>query len=116
MTSAVCEKFSSQASPEVLTALRHLVARICCSRVKFEHLNGGSIPPAPPLPHIPTLRGWYFFGRRFGLMRVCGECCGLRRPGFGAVKGKDLSLGADRLWESALWIWLEVREELVLNL
>ena len=31
----------------------------------------------PPLPHIPTFRGWYFFACRFGFMRVWGECCGL---------------------------------------
>ena len=43
-------------------------------------------------------------------MRVCGECCGLRRQGFETVKVKVLSLGADSLCESALWIWVEVRE------
>ena len=43
-------------------------------------------------------------------MRVYGECCGLQRRGFGAVKVKVLSLGADSLCESALWIRVEVRE------
>jgi hypothetical protein len=51
----------------------------------------------PPAPHIPTFRGWYFFGRLFGFMRVCGKCCGLWRRWFGAVKVKDLSLGVDSL-------------------
>jgi hypothetical protein len=41
-------------------------------------------------------------------MRVCGECCGLRRRGFEAVKGRVLSLGADSLCESALWICVNV--------
>lgn len=43
-------------------------------------------------------------------MRVCGERCGLWRLGFGAVKEKVLSLGADSLCESALWVRVEVRE------
>ena len=43
-------------------------------------------------------------------MRVCGEWCGLRRRGFGAVKERVLSLGADSLCASVLWIWVEVRE------
>jgi len=47
MTSAVCEKFSSQASPEVLTALRHLVARICCSRIKICTSERGFNSPRP---------------------------------------------------------------------
>jgi len=49
-------------------------------------------------------------------MRVCGECCGLWRRGFGAVKEKDLSLGADSLCESAVWVRDEVREWFLLNL
>ena len=49
-------------------------------------------------------------------MRVCGGCCGLRRLGFGVVKEEVLSLGADSLCESALWIWVEVRERFLLNL
>ncbi len=49
-------------------------------------------------------------------MRVCGECCGLQRRGFGAVKEQVLSLGADSLCESVLWIWVEVREWFLLNL
>ena len=48
-------------------------------------------------------------------MRVCGECCGLWRRGFGAVKEKVLSLGADSLSESALWVWVEVREWFLIN-
>ena len=48
-------------------------------------------------------------------MRVCGECCGLRRRGFGKVKEKVLSLGADSLRESAPWIWVEVREWFLIN-
>ena len=48
-------------------------------------------------------------------MRVCGECCGLWRRGFGAVKVKVLSLGADSLWKSAPWIWVEVREWFFIN-
>ena len=51
-----------------------------------------------------------FFAYRFGFMRVCGEWCGLRRRRFGAVKVRVLSLGADSLCESVLWIWVEVRE------
>jgi len=43
-------------------------------------------------------------------MRVCGECCGLWRRGFGVVKVKVLSLGADSLCESVPVIWVEVRE------
>ena len=43
-------------------------------------------------------------------MRVCGECCGLWRRGFGAVKEKVLSLGADSLCASVPVIWVEVRE------
>jgi hypothetical protein len=49
-------------------------------------------------------------------MRVFGECCGLRRRGFGAVKEQVLSLGAHSLWESAPRIWVEVRERFLLNL
>ncbi len=49
-------------------------------------------------------------------MRVCGECCGLRRRGFEQVNEKVLSLGADSLWESAVWIRVEVRERFLLNL
>ena len=49
-------------------------------------------------------------------MRVCGEWCGLWRRGFGAGKEKVLSLGADSLCKSALWIWVEVREWFLLNL
>ena len=49
-------------------------------------------------------------------MRVCGECCGLWRQGLEAVKERVLSLGADSLCESALWIWVEVRERFLLNL
>jgi hypothetical protein len=49
-------------------------------------------------------------------MRVCGECCGLRRLEFAVVKDKVLSLGADSLWKSVPWIWVEVREGLLLNL
>lgn len=52
-----------------------------------------SVPVPPPLPHIPTLRGWYYFGRRFGFMRVCGRCCGLRRILIWAVKERVLSPG-----------------------
>ena len=48
-------------------------------------------------------------------MRVCGECCGLRRRGFGEVKEKVLSLGADSLWQPAPWIWVEVREWFFIN-
>ena len=48
-------------------------------------------------------------------MRVCGECCGLRRRGFGAVKERVLSLGADSLCASVLWIWVEVREYFLIN-
>ena len=48
-------------------------------------------------------------------MRVCGECCGLRRRGFGAVKERILSLGADSLCASVLWIWVEVREWFFIN-
>jgi len=48
-------------------------------------------------------------------MRVCGECCGLRRREFGAVKVKDLSLGADSLCESEPEIWVEVREWFFIN-
>ncbi len=48
-------------------------------------------------------------------MRVCGECCGLRRRGFGAVKERVLSLGADSLCASVLWIWVEVREWFFIN-
>jgi hypothetical protein len=48
-------------------------------------------------------------------MRVFGECCGLRRRGFGAVKEQDLSLGADSLWESVPVIWVEVREWFFIN-
>ncbi len=48
-------------------------------------------------------------------MRVCGECCGLWRRGFGAVKEKVLSLGADSLCASVLWIWVEVREWIFIN-
>ena len=43
-------------------------------------------------------------------MRVCGECCGLRRHGFEAVKDRVLSLGADSLCRSVPVIWVEVRE------
>jgi hypothetical protein len=25
----------------------------------------------PPLPHIPTFQGWYFFAYRFGSMAPC---------------------------------------------
>jgi len=48
-------------------------------------------------------------------MRVCGECCGLRRQEFGAVKVKVLSLGADSLCESVPWLRVEVREWFLLN-
>ena len=48
-------------------------------------------------------------------MRVRGECCGLRRQGFGAVKVKVLSLGADSLCESVPVIWVEVREWFLIN-
>jgi hypothetical protein len=48
-------------------------------------------------------------------MRVCGECCGLWRRGFGAVKERVLSLGADSLGESVPWIWAEVREWFFIN-
>ena len=48
-------------------------------------------------------------------MRVCGERCGLRRRGFGAVKGRVLSLGADSLCESVPVIWVEVREWFLIN-
>ncbi len=48
-------------------------------------------------------------------MRVCGECCGLWRRGFGALKVMVLSLGADSLCESAPVIWVEVREWFLLN-
>ena len=48
-------------------------------------------------------------------MRVCGECCGLRRQGFEAVKVKVLSLGADSLCESAVWVRGEVREWIFIN-
>ena len=48
-------------------------------------------------------------------MRVCGECCGLWRPGFGAVKERVLSLGADSLCESVPVIWVEVREWIFIN-
>ena len=74
-----------------------------------------SVPTPPPLPHIPTFRGWYFFAYRFGFMRVCGECCGLRRQGFEAVKDRVLSLGADSLCESVPVIWVEVREWFFIN-
>ena len=73
----------------------------------------GSTPP--PVPHIPTLRGWYFFAYSFGFMRVCGECCGLWRRGFGVLKERVLSLGADSLWESVPVIWVEVREWFFIN-
>ena len=49
-------------------------------------------------------------------MRVCGGCCGLWREWFWAVKESVLSLGVDSLCESALWIWVEVREWFFLNL
>ena len=75
-----------------------------------------SVPTPPPVPHIPTLRGWYFFAYRFGFVRVCGGCCGLRRQGFEAVKEQVLSLGADSLLKSAPWIWVEVREWFLGNL
>ena len=74
-----------------------------------------SVPAPPPVPHIPTFRGWYFFVYTFGFMRVCGECCGLRRQGLGAVKVKVLSLGADSLIESVPVIWVEVRERFLTN-
>ena len=77
--------------------------------------SNSSIPPGP-LPHIPTLRGWYFFDYRFGFMRVCGECCGLWRRGFGAVKERVLSLGADSLIRVGMWIRVEVREWFLINL
>ena len=48
-------------------------------------------------------------------MRVCGERCGLRRQGFGALKDRVLSLGADSLCESAPVIWVEVREWFFIN-
>ena len=48
-------------------------------------------------------------------MRVCGECCGLWRRGFGAVKEKVLSLGANSLWKSVPRIWVEVREWFFIN-
>ncbi len=48
-------------------------------------------------------------------MRVCGECCGLWRQGFGAVKERVLSLGADSLCESVPVIWVEVREWFLTN-
>ena len=48
-------------------------------------------------------------------MRVCGECCGLRRQGLEAVKVMVLSLGADSLCESAPVKWVEVREWFLLN-
>jgi hypothetical protein len=48
-------------------------------------------------------------------MRVCGYCCGLRRRGFGAVKEKVLSLGADSLSRAGLWIRVEVREWFLIN-
>jgi hypothetical protein len=48
-------------------------------------------------------------------MRVCGECCGLCRRGFGAVKEKVLSLGADSLCETVPVIWVEVREWFFIN-
>jgi hypothetical protein len=48
-------------------------------------------------------------------MRVCGECCGLRRLRFEAAKEKVLSLGADSLWKSVPWIWVEVREWFFIN-
>ena len=48
-------------------------------------------------------------------MRVCGECCGLQRRGFEAVKAKVLSLGADSLCESVPVIWVEVREWFLIN-
>ena len=75
-----------------------------------------SVPTPPPVPHIPTFRGWYFFAYRFGFMRVCGECCGLWRRGFRALKVRVLSLGADSLCESVPVIWVEVREWFFLNL
>jgi len=49
-------------------------------------------------------------------MRVCGECCGLRRQGFEAVKEKILSLGADSLCRADLRILGEVRERFLINL
>jgi hypothetical protein len=49
-------------------------------------------------------------------MRVCGECCGLRRRWFGAVKVRVLSLGADSLSRVGPWIRVEVREWRLLNL
>ena len=48
-------------------------------------------------------------------MRVCGERCGLRRRGFGVVKVKVLSLGADSLCGSVPVIWVEVREWFFIN-
>ena len=48
-------------------------------------------------------------------MRVCGERCGLWRRGFEAVKDRVLSLGADSLWKSAPWMWVEVREWFFIN-
>jgi hypothetical protein len=48
-------------------------------------------------------------------MRVCGECYGLWRRGFEALKESVLSLGADSLWESVPWIWIEVREWFLTN-
>ena len=48
-------------------------------------------------------------------MRVCGECCGLWRQGFGAVKERVLSLGADSLFGSVPVIWVEVREWFLTN-
>ncbi len=48
-------------------------------------------------------------------MRVCGECCGLWRRGFWAVKEGVLSLGADSLCESVPVIWVEVREWFLTN-
>jgi hypothetical protein len=48
-------------------------------------------------------------------MRVCGECCGLCRRGFGALKVKVLSPGADSLCESVPVIWVEVRELFLTN-
>ena len=36
--------------------------------------------------------------------------------GFGVMKERILSLGADSLSESALWVWVEVREPFLVNL
>lgn len=48
-------------------------------------------------------------------MRVCGECCGLWRQGFEAVKDRVLSLGADSLCESVPVIRVKVREWFFIN-